>query len=318
MRKISVWRRAAISCTLVSCAGPALGQELPPLQDRQDRQEWGTLAHVVPAPDLDPYQVRRRTWAIAAGSSLAVALYGQNKWWSEGFNTQFRARSEGWFGQGTYAGGVDKLGHFYMNYTGARLFTRAFEWAGNGPEESLQLGAGLTLGIFTAVEVLDGLSKQWSFSAEDAIMNAAGAAAGLLLEKNPDLDRLLDIRYLYKRSSASSGGFDPFGDYSSQVYLLAFKGSGIPALRRNPVLRYLEFDLGYGATGYEKTPSGAKVDPSRHVYVGVSLNLGELLDAAVFGRPAQQGSTQKLTNAFLEFVQVPGTAALHSHTLPKD
>ena len=63
----------------------------------------------------------------------------------------------------------------------------------------------------TAVEVADGYTQQ-RFSGQDAVMNVVGAGLGYLLERHPDLDRLVDLR-LHYRASANSG-FDPFGDYS--------------------------------------------------------------------------------------------------------
>jgi hypothetical protein len=161
----------------------------------------------------------------------------------------------------------------------------------------------------TAVEVLDGYSRQYEFSKEDAIMNVAGAAVGYALERNPDLDRLIDVRLLYR---PSAGKFDPFGDYSGQKYLLAVKASGVPALRDNPLLRYFELTAGYGTRGYESIPGIAR---SRHLYFGVSLNLSEILAQTVFRGTSERSRTQRATDLFFEFIQVPGIAALADHRL---
>lgn len=265
----------------------------------------------------DPRDVERRTLGIIAASSLGVAVYGQRNWWNEGFNGRFRSVNEGWFGQSTYSGGADKLGHFYMNYASVRLFARAFEWAGNQPDRSRRLAAWLTLGTFTAVEVLDGFSKQWRFSREDVVMNTAGIGAALLLERHPELDRVLDLRFLYRPSREGGQGFDPFGDYSGQTYLAVFKPGGMPGLRRHPVLRYVELSVGYGTRHYG---SGSGYS-TRNVVAGVSLNLSEVLNATVFGggkRGGRGGRAQRLTDTALEFVQVPGTGVFAKHRLPRD
>lgn len=258
---------------------------------------------------------QQRTLGIVIANTLAVGLYGRSNWWQDGFKRRFRTANEGWFGQHTYSGGADKLGHFYMNYAGTRLFARAFEWGGNEPDWSLKLAAGLTLGTFTAVEIIDGFSKRWRFSKEDAIMNAAGVGAALLLERNPQLERLLDLRLLYEPSRDEHSNFDPFGDYSGQTYLLVAKASGVPALRNHPWLRYVEVALGYGARGYSANPVNGRDARSRHAYLGISLNLSELLGNTVFKHASEQGRVQRATDTFLKFMQVPGTAALARHKL---
>lgn len=250
---------------------------------------------------------------IIAANALGVGLYGRNNWWRDGFSGSFRPVNEGWFGQNTYAGGADKLGHLYANYAGTRLFARAFEWAGNTPDASLTLAAWLTLGTFTAVEVIDGFSNRWRFSKEDAVMNAIGVGAALLLERNPELDRLLDLRLLYQPSYEQHRKIDPFGDYPGQTYLIVAKASGVPALRSHSLLRYLELAVGYGARGYPADRPNGAGNRSRNFYIGISINLSELLGETVF-KPAQSRSrAQRATDTVLEFVQVPGTAAFAKH-----
>jgi hypothetical protein len=250
-----------------------------------------------------------RNAALIAGSSLLGGAYGLSKWWDEGFNGNFRTVSEGWFGQRTPYGGADKLGHAFFAYAGTRVLSLAFEEAGNDRDRALALGAWTTLGFMTAVEVLDGYSKQQKFSKEDVVMNAAGAAMGYMLERTPDLDRLIDVRLHYR---PSAGSFDPFGDYSGQTYLLALKATGVPALRENPLLRYFELTAGYGTRGYE---SAAGVARSRQVYVGVSLNLSEVLGSTVFRGAGERSQVRRATDLFFELVQVPGTAAAARHRL---
>lgn len=274
-------------------------------------QHWLNGAHRQDHPDAR--QVRQRTMGIIAANALGVGLYGRNNWWRDGFNGSFRSVNEGWFGQNTYAGGADKLGHLYANYAGTRLFARAFEWAGNTPDASLMLAAWLTLGTFTAVEVIDGFSSRWRFSKEDAVMNAIGVGAALLLEKNPELDRLLDLRLLYQPSYEQHRKIDPFGDYPGQTYLVVAKASGVPALRNHSLLRYFELAVGYGARGYSDDRSNGAGNRSRNFYVGISINLSELLAQTVFKHAESRSRAQRATDTVLEFVQVPGTAAFAKH-----
>ena len=263
--------------------------------------------------------VRRRNLGIIIGTAAVVGLYGKKKWWQDGFGSRLRTVDEGWFGQQTYSGGTDKLGHFFMNYTGTRLMSKAFGWAGNDTETALALAAWSTLGIFTTVELLDGFARQWHFSKEDALMNAAGAGVALLFERNPALDRLFDIRLLYVPSRENGRQFNPFGDYSGQTYLLVTKASGIDALRGHPVLRYLELAVGYRARGYYGEAGKLVQAGTRDVYVGISINVAELLGQTVFRHSGEHGHgrTQAFGNTALEYLQIPGTAFMGSYRLDR-
>lgn len=269
-----------------------------------------------PKPDADQQRPRpapdglqlRNAGLIAAGAAL-VGAYGLNQWWNEGFTGEFRTENEGWFGQGTKYGGADKLGHAFFAYGGMRLLSEAFEAVGNDPRHARTLGFWTSVAITTTVEVLDGFSRQFKFSTQDAIMNLAGAGLGYLMERDPDLDRLVDFRVLYEKSADSN--WEPFGDYSGQTYLLVGKATGVPALRGHSVLRYFELAVGYGTRGYE-TPGAER---QRNLYYGISLNLSEVLGQTVFRGAKERSGAQRATDMFLEFIQVPGTAALARHQL---
>jgi hypothetical protein len=260
-------------------------------------------------------QVRNRNWAIIGGGAAGVIAYGFANWWDDGFTGRFRTVDEGWFGQNTNDGGADKLGHAFANYTGTRLLTWGLQAAGNSPDAALTLAAWSTFLTFTAVEVVDAFTDKWRFSAQDALMNAVGTGAAVLMEKNPGLDRVIDLRLMYKPSDEPrSNYFDPFGDYSGQTYLLVAKASGVGRLREHPLLRYVEVAVGYGTRGYGLPPE----DPgerSRYLYAGISLNLSELLDRAVFRGATERSRTERAVDGFLEFLQIPGTAALAKHRL---
>ena len=248
--------------------------------------------------------------ALIGGIGATVAYYGANNWWEDGFSGTFRTVDEGWFGQDTYAGGADKAGHIFFTYTGARLLTRGFEALGNDPRSALRLGTWTSLGVMTAVEVVDGFSKEFRFSMEDAVANAVGAAFAVLTEVYPRIDALLDFRLLYQRSDDAErvGETDPLADYSGQTYLLALKADGIPRLREVPVLRYLELQVGYNTRGYEPN-DGEMNDPHRRIYYGIGINLSRLLSDTVFRGDLKGGKIQRGTDTVLEYLQIPWTAA---------
>ncbi|HRO61072.1 MAG TPA: DUF2279 domain-containing protein, partial [Burkholderiaceae bacterium] len=213
--------------------------------------------------------------------------------------------SEGWFAAGTYSGGIDKLGHAWSFYAGTRLGARALGWAQLPHDDAIRLAAGVALGVGLGIEVLDGLSRggQYGFSWEDMAMNVVGVGAGVLMERRPELDRHLAFRLMYRR-----GGHEW---YDNHVYLLAWRFSGLSGIGSGNPLRYLELLAGYGAQGFRSDLDYSAGDTrKRSVYLGIGLNLTELLDRWVFA--GSRGSrAQRWTEEALRYVQVPGTAALH-------
>jgi hypothetical protein len=258
---------------------------------------------------LSDKTTRWRSTALMAASIGGTLIYGRAKWWQDGFGDGFKSVNEGWFGQGTAYGGADKLGHAMFAYTSTRLLTRGFEWAGNDSATALNLGLWTSVGTLMGVELIDGFSKKWRFSKEDAVANLAGGALAFVMERNPGLDALLDLRLQYNGPSEGHR-FDPFGDYSSQRYLLVLKASGVPAFKQHPWLKFLEINVGYGARNFD---TNSPAPPSRHTYVGVSLNLSELLRHTVYKDNASPSRTQKVTETFFEFIQVPAATLQSDH-----
>lgn len=286
------------------------GQDLYKISDSPPISRENT-----PSPKLSESDRRFRTGALIIGGVGGVLAYGSRNWWNDGFTGDFRTVNEGWFGQDTYAGGADKLGHAYSTYAGTRLLRHAFEWAGNDKDNAIILSAATVLGTLTAVEILDGYSKRWKFSKEDVVMNVLGTGLGLLFEKNKQLDDLIDLRLQYwpSRDARRLNQESPVSDYSGQTYLMVVKASGVPQLRSHSVMRYLELAVGYGSRGYEPNEGTPFPDRHRNLYFGISLNISEILGNTVFKDAAEQSRSQNITNTVLEYVQIPGTAALASH-----
>jgi hypothetical protein len=298
---------AAFSWLSVAQADPAPAAEPPIVFSSPSLPVLGD------EPALSEAQKQFRTRIMMGGAATALLWYGSAHWWNNSMSRDFRTVDEGWFGQNTYTGGADKLGHMYSTYVGTRLLTRAFEWAGHDTQTAAWLAAATAWGSMLAVEIGDGFSSHYRFSKEDLIMNTLGTGLGLLLEKNPELDAVLDFRLMYWPSSDARrvNQIDPIDDHSGQTYLLALKASGVPSLRRIEPLRYFELALGYGTRGYEPNLGEER---SRHFYYGISLNVAEVLGVTAF-KGSRGSRAQRVTNGVLEVLQIPGTAALADHKL---
>ncbi len=255
-----------------------------------------------PKQDPAPANLKLRNAMIIGGGTTLVMAYGFSHWWQSGLGGGFQITNEGWFGAGTPFGGADKFGHLYANYAGVRLLTPLFETAGNSRDASVSLALWSTLGVYTAVEVIDGFSRKWNFSPQDAIANLGGVLLGRALETHPELDAILDFRLDYRRSPRSPD-FDPFGDYSAEKFLFVVKADGFPALRENRYLRYLEVAAGYGTRGY-----GSAEQHYRDTYVGLSLNLARLLADTAYDGRLHSTAFQRGTDRLFELVQFPSIA----------
>lgn len=243
--------------------------------------------------------------AVVAGAVGTSAALSALAWWDQGLGSSFSTASEGWFGKGTYAGGIDKLGHAYSFYLATRLGTRALAWARVPQDEALRLAAALSLGFGLGVEVFDGLSRsgRYGFSWEDLTMNLVGIGLAMWMEADPRVDRSLAFRVMYSPAGRRDSWYD------HQTYLLAFRLSGLTAIGRDNPLRYLEVVAGYGAKGFRSDFDYSQEDlRQRTAYVGIALNLTELLDRTVFSGSARNGRAHRWATETLRYVQPPGTA----------
>ncbi len=241
----------------------------------------------------------------AFAGMTALGLYS----WAWGSSTSFRWNPEGWFGTDTGSGGTDKLGHAFTSYFITNVVADRLVREGR-PRERAGLSALLTAqAIMLYVEMFDGYSDDHGFAREDVVMNFLGSSLAYARTVHPQLRDLLDYRMEYEPSGYK--GFRPVSDYAGQKYLLALKLGGVEALRDTP-LRYLEFQAGYYARGFSLAERAEGLTPSRHTFVGLGLNLSELL----FGHRDEQESELKWAGRTLfDHIQIPNTAARLSNEL---
>jgi hypothetical protein len=280
--KLSGWWRAllGLSCVLALFTSAQA-------QGRYDLSTW--------VEDLKA--TRWESGAVFAG----VTAQGIRSWnWG---SQSFHSQSERWFGQDTSSGGADKLGHAFTSYALVNVLADRLVRQGRSPQQAALSAALTSQAIMLYVEVFDGFSKDHGFAREDVAMNLLGAGLGYARTVNPKLRDLMDFRMEYESSGYK--GFRPFSDYSGQKYLVALKLGGMEALRDTP-LRFLELQAGYYTRGFSKAEQDAGLNRSRHTFVGVGLNVGELL----FGRRTNQESELKnASRLFFEHIQLPHTAA---------
>jgi len=251
--------------------------------------------------------VQETGWETGATFATMTAL-GLSSWdW--GSSKSFRWNPEGWFGEDTGSGGADKLGHAFTSYTITGILADRLIRKGRSPERASLSAALTTQAIMFYVEFFDAYSNDHGFSWEDCVMNLSGTGFAVARTIIPGLHDLVDYRMEYYPSGYN--GFRPFSDYSGQKYLLALKLSGIDALSSTP-LRFVELQGGYYTRGYSKKEAAVGLEASRHAYVGIGLNLGELL---LGHRERREPELKNAGRMFFEYIQLPHTSLQSSKKL---
>ena len=264
-------------------------------------------------PDVAAAPTTRGLVASAVGTAgIYAALYGwlTAAWWVRTTDSgEFQFHDEGWFGRNTYAGGADKLGHFWGNYAVTRGVAQILHHGGWDKRGSTLVAGALSLGFFAFSEVKDGYKQEYGFSYGDMIANTTGVLVGVGLELSPTIDRHLDIRISYKPSQLyldrlqKDGPFNTPEDYTGQTFLLAYHLGAIDYLREHASwTRYFDVNLGYAAVNYKPIPEDGAV-AQQELFIGGSINLQAVADE-MLGRKSLAGG---MVNFVTEVFQPPYT-----------
>ncbi|WP_203256996.1 DUF2279 domain-containing protein [Hyunsoonleella ulvae] len=183
---------------------------------------------------------------------------------------------------------MDKFGHVFTSYQMGKLGANLLNWSGVRKQDQLLYGATLGFGFLTAVEILDGYSKEWGFSWGDVGANALGTGLYISQELLWNEQRI-NVKFGFRPSRYADLNPEKLGnsfseqvlkDYNGQTYWLSFnlysffKGSKIP--------KWLNVTLGYGGEGML---TGTRVADNqmlttiprfRQFYLSLDVNLSNL------------------------------------------
>lgn len=227
---------------------------------------------------------RRNAVIISEVSLSGLTLIGLNQLWYADFErSKFHTINDGneWLQ-------MDKFGHAFTSYQLGLQGAQLLNWSGVRKKDQLLYGATLGFGFLTAVEVLDGYSKEWGFSWSDIAANAAGTGLYIgqeLLWK----EQRIALKYSFHHTQYAKLSPNKLGetyieqvlkDYNGQTYWLSvslhsfFKESKIP--------KWLNFALGYGAEGMlagsEDIDNQLLTNNIRHrqIYLSFDVNLTKI------------------------------------------
>ncbi len=259
-----------------------------------------------------------KLWSLGglAGLYTGVGVWAYFAWYNgKPRNPGWEWNGDGAFGLHTYAGGSDKLGHFYSTHVITRATTALLRAGGWRKLQASLIASGLAATYFTLIEVKD--AYYYEFSTGDLIADLAGAGLGVLLINRPEIDRLIDFRVDYWPTEEYIDGFKDgdvnfVEDYSGQTYLLALHLSGIPGLTDSRYTRwgrYLDLVGGFQSQNYKPEPNDPEAMESQHLFFGVALNVQSVLED-LYGQPAEHGrarTSHRVLHSISEYVSVPYT-----------
>jgi len=258
-----------------------------------------------------------KLWSLGglAGLYTGVGVWAYFAWYQGKPSHSWRWNGDGLFGRNTYAGGSDKLGHFWSNHVVTRATTELLMAGGWRQLPASLIASGLCATAFTLVEVKD--AYYYEFSAGDLAADLAGVGLGLLMMNAPAVDRLIDVRIAYWPTDEYIDGFKDGDvnfaeDYSGQTYLLALHLSGIPGLTDSGWTRwgrYVDLVGGFQSVNYKPEPEDPMAKPRQELFFGAALNLQALLED-LYGQPAERGrarTSHRILHSVFEFVSLPYT-----------
>ena len=235
---------------------------------------WGqALSTLEPEKEKELLTREQKMLLYNVGGLAVVAAYGLWKW-DYGANS-FEFTDEGWFGKNTEYGGADKLGHFWSSYALSHLNAYIYRQWGYTDREANLYGVLTNLGFQTFMEIVDGFSPSQKFCYQDMAMNVLGAGVAYVWGNYPSLARKIDFRieyipYFDSRDTEFSTKYD------RQTFLIAVKADGFDFIK-NPYLQYLEFHLGYNASGFKDYEPDGPDDRKRTILVGLGFNVNKLV-----------------------------------------
>lgn len=219
----------------------------------------------------------------------------------------FHFKDEGWFGKDTETIGMDKLTHAFNTYLIAEFLHARIHNETNASEGDAITAAVIASGLVAFNELSDGIETTSGFSMQDIAMNLAGAGFSVLRNTVPGLKEKVAFKLEILPSNGQIYSRTGKPHYAQQRYMFSFKGTGFKELEQTP-LRYLDLQLGYYASDFLNEDRAAGIEPKRHLFIGVGLNVGELL----FGR--SKSRVGRAANTVLDYLQLPYTSLRYDTT----
>lgn len=231
----------------------------------------------------DSLHTKRKNAVIVTKSVLAGgSLLALNELWYKDFprsNFHFINDNADWKQ-------MDKVGHFMTSYYVGKVGMEVLDWAGISKKNQLIYGATYGFAFLTAVEILDGFSKEWGASGGDILANAAGT--GLLVgQELLWQEQRITVKYSFQQTKFATQRPNTLGenyiqqalkDYNGQTYWLSANIWSFQKESNFP--KWLNVALGYGAEGMlfsQTRPTNTIIqNPYRQFYLSLDVDLTKI------------------------------------------
>jgi hypothetical protein len=272
----------------------------------------------IPAPDTAvnnitsnnsaPASVLQPDWMAhfyVFGLGLGLGVGGAVSWkYVQTWTGEFVTTNEGWFSKDTYAGGADKLGHFYTDFILMRGLHEIYVRHGYGEGAAILNALLGTATIRTVMEVADGYTT-FKFSPQDLASNLLGAISSAVLLAHPKIDEIISVSWTYLPSREKLDGKVDWvsvdNDYNGSVYHLDIRLKGLFAALADAPTRVFDpysVDLSYYTRGYDRQRE------TKHRMLGLNLSIN--LEEVIASHADPAGTTYQM-KAFFRYFKVPFT-----------
>ena len=227
---------------------------------------------------------RRNAVVISEVVLSSSALVGLNElWYADYERSKFQTINDNneWLQ-------MDKMGHVFSSYQMGKHGAQVLNWSGVNKKDQLIYGATLGFGFLTAVEVLDGYSKEWGFSWGDILANGLGTGLYVGQELLWNEQRIA-LKFSFHQTKYASQNPDKLGegfleqvlkDYNGQTYWLSFNIHDF--LKTDFLPKWLNIAVGYGADGMLYGTKDVdnqlltNINRQRQFYLSLDVNLNQI------------------------------------------
>lgn len=152
---------------------------------------------------------------------------------------------------------MDKIGHMTSSYYLGRIGMRALQWTGTSRKNAVWWGGTFGFVYLTAVEVLDGFSAAYGFSAGDMVANALGTGIFVGQELLWQEQRVL-LKYSVRLSPYAQYRPEVLGssvverllkDYNGQSYWLSINAAAWFKKKPDWLPGWVNLAIGYSGDG---------------------------------------------------------------------
>jgi hypothetical protein len=179
---------------------------------------------------------------------------------------------------------MDKAGHVYSNYQLSLFGYNACKWANYSDKQSMIYSSISVFAYFTSIEIMDGFSTGWGFSASDLLANASGISL-FAMQQHFLKDQFIKLKFSFHQTEYPKLRRELLGknlaeqllkDYNGQTYWLSFNPFYFSG-ENCKFPKWLNLAIGYGAEGMISGRDNYVIIPTNGSIIGNNRNRKLLL-----------------------------------------